>query len=360
VVARHVTLIPGDGIGPDVIKAACTVLGASGADLAWDVHELGQRALDTGSSSPVPESTVQSLVRNGVALKGPVSTRSASGFRSANIALRRALDVYVQVRPVRSFPGSGAREEDLDVVVIRQVDEDVFAEIEYDASSPAAAELREWLAAHDQPIASGTAFTLKLASEAGARRAARSALDWARRNGRRRVTVVHKATVMRATDGLFVSVAREAADEFPELAVDDALIDRVCLELARGGHDFDVLLMPSMFGDIVSDLCAGLAGGIGLAPGANYGDSVALFEAAHGSAPAYAGRDCANPVAMILSGAMLLRHVGEADAAGRVERAVAAVLAAGTARTYDLARNVGAADPVGTRAMTDAVLAELG
>jgi isocitrate dehydrogenase (NAD+) len=267
--------------------------------------------------------------------------------------------VYLQVRPVRSFPGAGAREDGLDVVVIRQIDEDVYAEIEYEAASPAASELRAWLDAHDRPTVGGTAFSLKIASETGARRAVRSALEWARRNGRRRVTVVHKATVMRATDGLFLSVAREVASGFAELTVDDALVDRVCLELARGGNDFDVLLMPSMFGDIVSDLCAGLAGGIGLAAGANYGDRVAVFEAAHGTAPARAGQDCANPIAAILSGAMLLRHVGEPDAAARVERAVAAVLAAGTARTYDLARNVGVAGAVGTEAMMVAIAREL-
>jgi isocitrate dehydrogenase (NAD+) len=359
VATRRITLIPGDGIGPEVTKATCAVLDASGAELAWEVHELGQRALDTGSSDVVPQSTVESVARNAVALKGPVSTRTIGGFRSANIGLRRALDVYLQVRPVRSFRGSGARDEDLDVVVIRQIDEDVYAEIEYDAASAGAFELRGWLEAHGRPTVSGTAFSLKIASELGARRAVRSAFEWARRNGRRRVTVVHKATVMRATDGLFLSVARDEARGFAELTVDDALIDRVCLELARGDHEFDVLMMPSMFGDIVSDLCAGLAGGIGLAPGSNYSDRVAVFEAAHGSAPVHAGHDRANPIALILSGAMLLCHVGEADAAARVEHAVAAVLAAGTTRTYDVARNHGVADAVGTEAMAAAIVAAL-
>lgn len=356
---HRVTLIPGDGIGPEVIDAGRRVLEASGAGLDWDVQLLGQPALDAGASDAVPEQALASVRHNGVALKGPVTTRRGGGFRSPNIALRRALDLYVQVRPVRSLPGVTAGFPNVDVVVIRETTEDLYAGIEYPSGSGWAEELAAWLADHGATVAERSGISIKAVSPGAVRRAMVFAIDWARRNGRRRITVVHKGTVMRATDGLFLDVAMEVAGGCPSVEVDDRLVDDVAMGLARRPGDFDVLVTSNLYGDILSDLAAGLVASPGLVPGANYGPGAAVFEAAHGSAPKHAGRDRANPIAAILSGALMLRHLGEEEAASRVERAVWDVVADGRSVTYDLKADAGDPTAVGTRAVADAVIARL-
>jgi isocitrate dehydrogenase (NAD+) len=356
---HRVTLIPGDGIGPEVIDAGRRVLEASGVHLDWDVQLLGQPALDAGAPDAVPPETLVSIRRNRVALKGPVTTRADSGFRSPNIGLRRALDLYVQVRPVRSLPGAAASFSDVDVVVIRETTEDLYAGIEYRSGSREADDLAAWLAERGAALGAGSGLSIKGISPGAVRRAMQFAIDWARRHGRRRVTVVHKATVMRATDGLFLEIAIDVGRDQSGVDVDDGLVDEVAMRLVRRPDLFDVLATSNLYGDILSDLAAGLVGGPGIVPGANYGPDAAVFEAAHGSAPRHAGCDRANPIATILSGALMLRHLGEEEAASRVDRAVADVVADGRSVTYDLKAEPGDPSAVGTRALADAVIDRL-
>ena len=356
---HRVTLIPGDGIGPEVVDAGRRVLEASGVPLDWDVQLLGQPALDAGAPDAVPPETLASIRRNRVALKGPVTTRPDSGFRSPNIGLRRALDLYVQVRPVRSLPGGAARFSDVDVVVIRETTEDLYAGIEYRSGSAEADDLTAWLAERGAVLGAGSGLSIKGISPGAVRRVMQFAVDWARRHGRRRVTVVHKATVMRATDGLFLDIAIEVGRDQSGVDVDDGLVDEVAMRLVRRPDLFDVLVTSNLYGDILSDLAAGLVGGPGIVPGANYGPDAAVFEAAHGSAPKHAGCDRVNPIATILSGALMLRHLGEEEAASRVDRAVADVVADGSSVTYDLKADPGDPGAVGTRALADAVIARL-
>lgn len=356
---HRVTLIPGDGIGPEVIEAARRVLEASGARLEWDVQAIGQPALDAGAPGPVPDELLESIRRNGAALKGPVTTRREGGFRSPNVALRQALDLYVQVRLIRSFPGVVARAPHVDIAVIRETTEDLYAGIEYRSGSTAADDLVTWLGDHGSVVAPASAISIKAVSDGAARRAVAFALDWARRHGRHRLTVVHKATVMRATDGLFLDVAREVAGGDPEIEVDDGLVDEVAMRLVRRPEEFDVLVTSNLYGDILADLGAGLVGSPGLVPGANYGFRAAVFEPAHGSAPKHAGLDRANPIAAVLSGALLLRHLGEIECASRVEQAVADVVREGRSLTYDLMADRDDPAAVGTGALADAITARL-
>jgi len=357
---HRVTLIPGDGIGPELIDAWRRVLEASGVHLDWDVQLLGEPALDAGAPDAVPPETLASIRRNRVALKGPVTTRRDGRFRSPNIGLRRALDLYVQVRPVRSLPGAAARFSDVDVVVIRETTEDLYAGIEYRSGSADADDLAAWLADRGAVVGAGSGLSIKGTSPGAVRRAMQFAIEWAREHGRRRVTVVHKATVMRATDGLFLETATEVAREQSGIEVDDGLVDDVAMRLVRDPHQFDVLVTSNLYGDILSDLAAGMVASPGIVPGANYGPDAAVFEAAHGSAPKHAGHDRVNPIATILSGVLMLRHLGEDDAASRIERAVFDVVADGRSVTYDLKADPGDPGAVGTRALADAVIDRLG
>ncbi len=329
------TLIPGDGTGPELTAATRRVLDATGVELEWSEHDIGLPTYrETGD--PLPASVLESIRRDGVALKGPVSTPKTGEFRSVNIELRRSLDLFAQVRPCKSFVGAFSPFPAVDVVVVREASEDLYAGIEYEGGSEDAEELVRWLAAHDHAsVRPGAAIAVKPISEWASRRIFRFAFEYARAHGRRRVTAVHKATVMKHTDGIFVHAARELAGEYPDLVVDDISVDTLCLHLVRKPEEFDVLVAPNLYADIVSDLAAGLVGGLGLAPGGNYGDEVAVFEAAHGTAPRHAGRGVANPIALILSGALLLRQLGESSAAERVERSVAGVIESGYV-TYDL------------------------
>jgi len=354
-VAHRITVLPGDGIGPEVTTAARRVLDASGAPLEWEVADL--RA-GPSSAPMLSEEAVASIGRNRVALKGPTATPLAGRSRSLNLELRRRLGLYAQVRPARTLAAPGPFGE-VDLVVIRETTEDLYAGVELARGTDAAGRLIELLAAEGLPaIRPDSGLSIKPQSEAAARRILCFAFDYARSHGRRRVTAVHKATVMWSTDGLFLEVAREVAAEQPDVELDDIAVDTLALTLVRRPQSLDVLVMGNLYGDIVSDLAAGLIGGLGIAPGANFGREAAVFEPVHGSAPRHAGRDTANPLAMILSGVLLLRHLGEAEAAARIEEAVAAVLAAGEAVPADLLLYRGGT-PAGTRRVADAVARRL-
>lgn len=354
--AHRVTLLPGDGIGPEVVDATMKVLDASGARVDWEIFQVGERAVrEVGD--PLPDAVLESVRSNGVALKGPVTTPRGAGYRSVNISLRRALGLYGQVRLCRSFPGVPSGHPGIDLAVVRETTEDLYAGVELHPGSTQAGELIDRLATDGTVVPSGAGISIKYTSEQAVRTVARFALEWARGNGRKRITVVHKATVMRATDGVFLAAVRDVAGDFPDVEIDDCLVDLAAAHLVRCPERFDVILTSNLYGDILSDLAGGLVGSVGLVPGANYGGGLALFEAAHGSAPRYEGRDRVNPVATILTGALMLRHLGEEEPARRIERAVARVIAEGRQVTYDIARSPDAA--VGTRAAADAVAAAI-
>lgn len=357
---HDVVLIPGDGTGPELTAAARRVVDASGAAISWDVRHVGAQAFE-GEGSALPESVLEAIRKCGVALKGPVATPPQAAFRSVNIELRRALDLYAQVRPCKRFPGAPTHVEALDVLVIRETTEDLYSGVEYAAGAPETRELIGWFATHGHPsMRPESGISIKPISEWCTRRIFRFAFDYARSHGRRRVTAVHKAAVMKHTDGLFLAVAREVARDYPDIAFDDLAVDTVALQFVRRPEQIDVLVAPNLYGDILSDLAAGLAGGIGLAPGANFGEHTAVFEAAHGTAPAHAGKDKANPIALILSGALLLRHVGEEAAADRVETAVAELIEAGDQLTYDLRGSESGRPPARTTELTDELVRRLG
>jgi isocitrate dehydrogenase (NAD+) len=335
-VAHLVTLIPGDGIGPEVSEALRRVLDATGVEIEWAVEDAGADVL-ASEGTTLPGRVLDQIRDSRVAIKGPITTPVGSGFRSVNVELRQALDLFAAVRPSRSLPGLPTRHPDVDLVVIRENTEDLYRGIEFEKGTPEARELREELlrlSGREQREDSG--FTVKPISVTGARRIVRFALEFVGAHGRRKVTLGHKANIMRFSDGLFLSIGQIESEGHPEVWFEEMEIDHLSMRLVREPAAFDVLLLPNLYGDIISDLCAGLIGGLGLAAGANLGWEYAVFEPVHGSAPDIAGRGVANPIAMILSGAMLLRHLQEAAAATAVERAVDRVLERGDARTPDL------------------------
>jgi isocitrate dehydrogenase (NAD+) len=335
-VPHLVTLIPGDGIGPEVSEATRRILDATGADIEWVVEEAGAAVLEREGTT-LPERVVEQIRHSRVAIKGPITTPVGTGFRSVNVALRHELDLFAAVRPSRSIPGVETRHPGVDLVVIRENTEDLYQGIEFERGSPEAAELRaELLRLSGQEVREDAGITVKPISVTGARRIVRFAFEFVRANRRGRITLGHKANIMRFSDGLFLSIGHEEAAANGDVAFEDMQIDQLSMRLTREPEVFDVLLLPNLYGDILSDLCAGLVGGLGLAAGANLGWEYAVFEPVHGSAPDIAGRGLANPIAMILSGAMLLRHLGEPDRASSVETAVDRVLAQGEVRTADL------------------------
>ena len=359
--SHRVVLIPGDGIGPEITRAMRTVVDAAGVDIAWEVVEAGAAVMER-EGTPLPEHVLDAVRAAGVAIKGPVTTPVGTGFRSVNVALRQAFDLFACVRPCRSLPGDGSRYTDVDLVIFRENTEDLYAGLEFAPGAPEVATIDGLVrAAGMRGIRPGSALSLKPVSEPASRAIVAAAFDYARANGRRKVTAVHKANIMKETDGLFLRVAREVATAYPDIAFEDKIVDAACMGLVQNPADFDVLVLPNLYGDIVSDLCAGLVGGLGLAPGANIGRDCAIFEATHGSAPDIAGQDIANPTAEILSAAMMLDHLGETDAAERVRLAVRATLAEGTAVTADIRRALtgSAAGAVGTQAYAEAVVAHL-
>jgi isocitrate dehydrogenase (NAD+) len=330
------TLIPGDGIGPEVTTAARRVLDASGVDITWDVQTAGAGVMEA-EGTPLPERVLASVRKTGVALKGPITTPVGCGFRSVNVAIRKALGLYANVRPARTLPGIPNARPDIDLVVVRENTEGLYAGIEHDVIPDVAAE------------------SIRVITRAASERVVRFAFAYAEAHGRRSVTAVHKANILKRTDGLFLRVAREVATDYPDVASQDLIVDNACMQLVQRPEAFDVLVLPNLYGDIVSDLCAGLVGGLGVTPGANLGDALAVFEPVHGSAPDIAGQDKANPTAAVLSGALLLRHLGEHAAAARVESAVRAVIAEGKRVTADLRPE----SAVGTVEMTEAIVEAL-
>ena len=316
IMKHDVVLIPGDVIGPEIMEASRRVIDATGVEINWIPMEAGAAQIEK-HGSPIPPAVVDAIRTYGVAYKGPITTPVGTGFRSVNVVMRRELDLYANIRPSKTYPNVPSRFENVDLVVVRENTEDLYAGIEH-------------------MIGDVAAESIKLMTKAGCERIVRYAFEYAVKNHRRKVTAVHKANIMKCTDGMFLRVAREIAAEYPQIEFDDMIIDALCMRLVQTPEKFDVMVMPNLYGDIVSDLCAGLVGGPGLAPSANIGDGKAMFEAVHGSAPQIAGQGIANPTALLLSGAMMLRHLGEADAAQRIENAVSALIAEGKQVTQDL------------------------
>jgi isocitrate dehydrogenase (NAD+) len=359
-VAHRVVLIPGDGTGPELTEATRRVLEATGAELEWDVREAGADVMEKHGGNPLPPDVLDAIRETGVALKGPITTPIGGGFRSVNVALRKELDMYAQVRPCKSYPGVRSRFADVDLIIVRENTEDLYAGIEYEEGTPEAADLIEWIEARGGKLRHNDAgISIKPISVTGTRRIFEFAFDHARRNGRRKVTAVHKANIMKFTDGLWLRVAREVAAENTDLEFDDRIVDNMCMQLVQRPEEYDVLVLPNLYGDVLSDLAAGMIGGLGVAPGANYGETVAVFEPTHGSAPKYAGQNKVNPIAQMLSGVLMLRHLDERGAADRLEQAIAAVIAEGESVTYDMKPNRDDPTAVGTSEVADAVIGKL-
>lgn len=313
---HNVTLIPGDGIGPEVTGAAVKIIDASGVSINWESVEAGG-AVAVTHGTPLPEYVFKSIIRNGVALKGPIATPIGGGFTSVNVALRKKLNLYANLRPSKSIPALKTRYDDIDLIVVRENTEDLYAGLEH-------------------IVVPGVVESLKIITEKASTAIAKFAFNYARNHGRKLITAVHKANIMKLSDGLFLDCCRRVAKDYPEIKYDEIIVDNLCMQLVVNPNQFDVLLLENLYGDIVSDLCAGLVGGLGVVPAANIGDDMAVFEAVHGSAPDIAGRGIANPTAVLLSGVLMLRHLGETEAANRIERATFEILAEGQTLTADL------------------------
>ena len=314
--AHAITLIPGDGIGPEVTRAVVKILAASGVSIDWDTHDAGIVAVER-HGRPLPDALVESIRRNKVALKGPVTTPVGEGFTSVNVGLRKSLDLYSNLRPVWNLPGVPAKFSNVDLVIVRENTEDLYAGLEHQ-------------------IIPGVVESLKIITEHASTRIGRFAFDYATRHGRKKVTAIHKANIMKLSDGLFLESVRAVARQFPDIAYDEKIIDAACMHLVLNPTQFDVLVLPNLYGDIVSDLCAGLVGGLGVVGAANLGAEIGVFEAVHGSAPDIAGQDIANPTALLLSAVLMLRHIGEDSAASRIMSALGRVLLDGSSLTRDL------------------------
>jgi isocitrate dehydrogenase (NAD+) len=337
-------------------EAARRVIEAAGVKIDWEIHDAGVDVMEQ-YGTPLPETVLESIRRNKIALKGPITTPIGTGFRSVNVALRHALNLFACVRPCKSYPGVRSRYQDIDLVMIRENTEDLYAGVEFDLDSP---EAKQIITMSNGKIREDSAISIKPFSITGCRRIVKYAFDYAIQNGRRKVTAVAKANIMKFTDGLFYRVAREVAKEYEgKIAYEEVLVDAMCMQLVQRPEAFDVLVMSNLYGDILSDLCAGLVGGLGVAPGANIGDGVALFEPTHGSAPKYKGQNKVNPTALILSGMLMLRHIGETEAADRLERAVATVIAENKSVTYDMKPDRNDPTAVGTKEMADAIIAAM-
>lgn len=357
--AYNVTLILGDGIGPEVTEAAKRVLEATGVTFHWDLAYAGGAAQDT-FGTPLPDYVLESIRKNKVAFKGPITTPVGSGFRSVNVALRKKLDLYACVRPCKTYPGIPSFYKDIDIVIIRENIEDLYAGIEFEEGTPEAMRLIELiLETKGEEVLVDSGFSLKVISETRSEKIVRFAFEYARANQRKKVTAMHKANIMKFSDGLFLAVAREVARKYPDIEFEDRLVDNMNMQLVKRPQQFDIVVAPNLYGDITSDLCAGLVGGLGVAPGANLGDDIAVFEPTHGSAPKYAGQNKVNPMAMMLSGVMMLHHLGETKNAGRLEKAIAEVIAEGKNVTYDMKPGVASDQVATTSQVADAVIEKL-
>jgi len=355
-----ITLIPGDGTGPELAHEARRCVDALGLGVEWDVVEAGESAIGK-HGTPLPDSALESIKRNKVALKGPITTPVGTGFRSVNVALRKALDLYACLRPCKSYKGVRSRYNDVDIVIVRENTEDLYAGIEFDRNSKDAKEIiRLSEALSKKKIRPDSAISIKPISVEATKRICRFAFEYALKNSRKKVCAVHKANIMKATDGLFLEVAREVAKSYEgRIAFEDRIVDNMCMQLVQKPEDYDVLVLPNLYGDIVSDLAAGLVGGLGVAPGANIGERIAVFEPTHGSAPKYKGMNKVNPTAIILSAVMMLKYLGEGVQADRLEKAVASVIEEGRCVTYDMKKDRSDPTAVGTSQMADAIIRKL-
>ncbi|NOX97585.1 MAG: isocitrate/isopropylmalate dehydrogenase family protein [Nitrospirae bacterium] len=354
-----ITLIPGDGVGPELTEATKRCLEATGVDIEWEEIAAGAEVMEA-KGTPLPEEVLESIKKNKVALKGPITTPVGSGFRSVNVALRKELDLFACVRPCKSYRGVRSKYSDIDLVIIRENTEDLYAGIEFEKGSPEAIALIEEISKlGEHKIRLDSGISIKPISEGASERIVRFAFEYAKDNGRRKVTAVHKANIMKFSDGLFLQVAKRVAEDYPEIEFEERIVDNMCMQLVQKPELYDVLVLPNLYGDIISDLGAGLVGGLGLAPGANIGEGMAVFEPTHGSAPRYKGMNKVNPTAMILSGMLMLRYLGEEEAAGRLEKAIAEVIEKQEKVTYDLKPDRDDPTAVGTREMAEAIVKQL-
>ena len=354
-----VTLIPGDGTGPEITEATRRVLEATGVLFSWEVHQAGLEMLEK-YGTVLPDDVIESIKRTKVGLKGPITTPVGKGVRSANVILRKQLDLYANLRPAKTYPGLRSRYENIDMIIVRENTEDLYAGVEFQNGTPEQQEIIDTIArTTGTHLDNNSAISIKYISVMATRRIVKFAFDYARFNDRHKVTAVHKANIMRFSDGLFLSTAHEVAKEYPEIQFEDRIVDNMCMQLVQKPEQYDVLVLPNLYGDIISDLSAGLIGGLGVAPGVNIGSQYAIFEPVHGSAPKYAGQNKVNPMAMMFSGVLMLRHLGERDAACRLEKAIAAVIAEGKNVTYDLKPRPDDRSAVGTSQVADAVIEKM-
>ncbi|MCK4261976.1 isocitrate/isopropylmalate dehydrogenase family protein [bacterium] len=358
--SHKITLIPGDGVGPEISEVARKCIEATGVKIDWDEVKAGAEVLDE-QGTPLPDAVLQSIRRNKAALKGPITTPVGTGFRSVNVALRKKLNLFACVRPCKSYPGVRSKYTDIDLVVVRENTEDLYAGIEFEKESRQAISLIEQIdTLKGTKIRHDSGISIKPISEGASKKIVSFAFEYAKANGRRKVTAVHKANIMKFSDGLFLEVARKVAKDYSGVEFEDRIVDNMCMQLVQKPELYDVLVLPNLYGDIISDLCAGLVGGLGISPGANIGEEIAVFEPTHGSAPKYKGMNKVNPTAIILSGVMMLRHVGEEEAARRLEEAVAKVIEEGKSVTYDLKPHRDDPTAVGTSEMGEAIIRTLG
>jgi isocitrate dehydrogenase (NAD+) len=355
-----VTLIPGDGVGPELSEATRRVLEATGVKFDWDVQDAGVDVMDT-YGTPLPDHVLDSIRTNKVAIKGPITTPVGGGFRSVNVALRKELDLYCCLRPCKSYEGIPGAVPGIDIVICRENHEDLYAGIEFEQGTADALKVIGFLnQIQPKQIREDSGISIKPISIFGSQRIARFALEYARTYKRAKVTAVHKSNIMKFSDGLFLRVSGEVAKDYPDITFEDRIVDNLSMQLVKRPQEYDVLLLPNLYGDIISDLCAGLIGGLGIAPGANLGDEVAVFEATHGSAPKYKGQNKVNPMAMMFSGMLMLRHLNENAAADALESALAQVIKEGRSVTYDLKERRDDPSAVGTSQVADAVIEQLG
>ena len=356
--AYTITLISGDGIGPEVTHATVRVLEATGIKFNWEPAIAGQEAQDK-YGTPLPNDLLDSIRKNKIALKGPITTPIGTGFRSVNVAIRKALDLYVCLRPCKSYQGAPYIHENMDVVVVRENTEDLYLGIECGRNTPEAEKLARLIEENGNWVNADSSFSIKAISPNATRRIAKYSFDYAKAHDRKKVTVVHKANILKETDGLFLSITTEVAKDYPDIEFESHMVDSMCSQLVRFPQHHDVIVLPNLYGDIISELCAGLIGGVGLAPGANIGNDISVFEPTHGSAPKYSGQNKVNPMAMMLSGVLMLRHLGETEAADWVENAIAQVIAEGKYLTYDMKSDRNDPTAVGTSQVADAVIEKM-
>ncbi len=351
-----VTLIPGDGTGPEISQATKMVLEATGVSFDWDIVQAGADVMDK-FGTPLPDEVLQSIKKNKVAIKGPITTPIGTGFRSVNVALRKQLNLYACLRPCKTYPGVRSKYEDIDLIIVRENTEDLYAGIEFEQGKENTLKLIHFVnEAKGTSLKEDTGISLKVISIAATEKIVRFACQYARENNRQKVTIIHKANILKYSDGLFLKIGQKVGEEFKDIEIEDRIVDNICMQLVQKPHLYDVLVLPNLYGDIISDLGAGLVGGLGVAPGANIGDGMAVFEPTHGSAPKYKGMNKVNPMAMMLSGVMMLRYLKEVEAADRLEKAIAKVIREGKKVTYDLVPDFDPQKAVGTSDVAQAVI----